>query len=376
MFSFKIVAAERLDLLKYRKAYALLLLILICFTPHLYSYTFLGIVPPGDPVRGHSAKTSGMGNISAACIKDEPNLYFNPASLLYTSNKQVSLSLNYIPAEEKIIVKDQPPVLNFQNYTLGALSLVLPLLKEGALGFGVIPLNDMQYRSKQRTYRASILAVSSTTVNIGTLYSYTISGAYRVGKFAFGLGINFLKTDYETIVESYDFQYSTYAFSKTQNKLDGPNLTLSTVVDLSKSVLLGASYIQEYELEQKNSKKLKLPTQYTLSTTLNMDSFNSVFAFELIFTENKKTEFHLGVEHLTEFVGPAVPIRYGVGFVPHPADNSHYAFLISAGSGVKLSKNVLLDFAGSYETTNTNIGNLIYIQQNSYKLICSTKIVF
>lgn len=347
--------------------------ILMCIASNLFSYTYLGLIPPGDPVRGYSARTSAMGNISAACIENTPNMYFNPASLAYVTDRQLSLSLNYIPAEERIITEDQAPLLNFNSYTLGSISLSLPL-KTFVVGFGIVPLNDMQYKAEKKTYVSSVLRDYTKTENTGTLYSWIFSGAHKIGIFSLGLGLNFLTAEYETRIESYDFQYRKGSSAKTQNKLDGSNFTVSCIFEVSKRTLLGFSYIQETELNKKDNSKLKLPAQSTLSTTINIES--SVLAFELILTENKKTEFHLGVEHFTEGEKWGTPIRYGFGFVPHPADDKYYSFLVTAGSGFKISKNIFLDFSSSYETTIINILNAIFIQQNTYKLLCSTKFLF
>lgn len=350
--------------------FILAFLVMVFYVLPLFSYTYLGIFPPGDPIRGYSARTTAMGNISAACIKDEPNLYFNPASLMSVKDRQASLSLNYIPAEEKIVIEDQAPLLNFQTYTLGSFVISLPV-KDWALGFGVFPLNDMQYVSENKIWQNSILAEYEKIESKGTLYSYTFSGGHKVGNFSFGLGFNFLKSDYETIIDSYDFTTGTQDYSKTQNKLDGSNMSVSSVFDLSRNVLIGFSYIEDAELKQKGDKKLKIPKQYTFSTTVNFN--DSVVALELISTENKKAEFHIGVEHFPEF--GKVPIRYGFGFIPHPADNKNYTLSISLGSGLEISRNIFFDFAGSYETINTKVSES-YILQNSYKLICTTRFVF
>lgn len=341
-------------------------ILLLHFFTVCHTYTYVGITPPGDPIRNNSAKTSAMGNIVASCIINEPNIYYLPASVMYVKNKHLSLTLNCLPVEEKWAIKDQPSLMNFQNYTFASLTAVLPFDKL-SIGFGIIPLSDMQYKIKRDIYKASILEESRRITNTGTLYSYTIAAGHKIKSFSLGLGINLLRTDYQTILELYNYQTGIYTQMKFQGKLDGLNITFSSVIELSKNLLLSLSHIPETNLD-----KIKLPSQSTISSTLNLE--NTTVAFELIFSENRKPELHLGVEHFPQYNG--IPIRYGFGFIPHTSDDKHYSFIISCGSGIKISKNIILDFAITYETFNSKISDLIYIQQKSYKLTCSTKFVF
>lgn len=334
-----------------------------------YSYTFVGITPPGDPVRNNSARTSAMGNIIASCITNEPNIYYLPASVMYIKNRQLSLTLNFLPVEEKWIIEDQPGLTNFQNYIFTSLTTVLPFDKF-SFGIGITPLNDMQYKIKQDIYRASILEETKHIINTGTLYSYTIAAGYKIRSFSFGAGLSLLRTHYQTIQETYNYQTRTHTQKKSQGKLNGLNITLSTIIELSKNFLLSLSYIPETILDKKNN--IKLPSQSTVSSTLNLE--NTMLAFELIFSPNKKPELHLGVEHFTD--NSSAPIRYGLGFIPHTNDDRHYSFMISCGSGVKIFKNTTLDLAITYETSNNKISESTYIQQNIYKITCSTKFTF
>ncbi len=351
-------------------------LFLIFSTNLIFSYTYLSNNFPGDILRGVTAKQSSMGGIVGACLKDEPSLYYNPASIVF-SQRQFNISLNYSPVEEKLIVEGLPTIYNFQTYYITSGYLVFTLIPNSlVIGFAKIPLYDLQYKHENREYLAGEIKRFEKIETVGGIESYTFSIGTKIRDFIL-FGISFNNIYYKTEFSSYTYTYGEKIGSNDNifNQLYRKNtvsFNASIVLQASDVTRFSFCYVPETEFE----KNLKLAAEYIFSTVLNFDSIETLLVSDLIFTDGKNNpELHIGVEHFLSF--GSSPVRYGVSYVPHKVDKNSFSLSISFGTGWNFN-NIFIDLSCVYENINIDLLeiNNRYIQQNTYKIVCSTKFLF